>query len=141
MFCNMNKKVLGRLRIALGLYLWTFLHFKVIIPKQHFSTVLDIRLCFQNYHLTFPNRKFFFGGFLAYKMVKLTPGYAFLSFRKAGQFLNRLYSKQIFTILLNVLQILNTWGKILYRIYYAIILTDYFSAPKLLRVKMFSNKS
>lgn len=81
------------------------------------------------------------GGLLAYKMVKLTPCYASLSLRKAVQFLNKLYSKQIFTILLKLLWILNTWGKKFtdFNVLHQHI-NQLFSTPKLLRAKLFSNK-
>lgn len=70
--------VLETLKTALVLY---------YISKYYSKTTFQYRLwhhilCSYDYHL-FPNRKFFFGGLLAYKMIKLTPGYASLSLKKA----------------------------------------------------------
>ena len=81
MFCHINNSI-SKIKKALGLYLWTLAHFKLLFQKRHFSTVFDMKiLCF--YDLVFPNKILLFGSLLAYKIIKLTPGYAFLRLKKS----------------------------------------------------------
>ena len=77
MFCNMNQSI-REIKNSFGTS-------SLDIFTKIFHTVLDIRW-FSELSLNISNTKFFFGGFLAYKMVKLTPGYASLSFEKSFSF-------------------------------------------------------
>lgn len=137
MFYHINKTI-RKLKKSYGTIYWPY-YIPKYYSKLYFKPVFDIRFLFLELSLNITKLKCFpwvngwgletWVGLLAYKMVKLTPGYASLRLRKAVLFLNKLYSNQIFTILLKFLWILNMWGKkfIQTSIYYTFILTIFCS--------------